>query len=239
MCFGCGVRGGLQTLASRQNREVDGVQIVLQSYESTANAPYIEPKNFSELAKTLRRNLLSMHPPAVVEYIVGRHLDPLVSKHFGLGWKEYGGCIAMPYYDDEIVPGIKYRPKSGPKFMEDGSRRILYNIDDLRGRPYVVLGEGESDAHALWSVLRSRGDEWGIGAIPGASMTRGTFELWALDIIFAKTVYLAYDADKAGDHAAEICENVLGDRAVRIRPTKGKDISDHLLAGGTLEEIGL
>lgn len=238
-CFGCPEKGGIWKLAGKQGQELDEIQVALQAYESTSNQMYEERRDFADLAKELRRNLYSMAPQEVTEYIVRRDLDPRVVKHFGLGWKPFGNCIAYPYYDDESVAGIKYRPKVGKKFMETGSRRVLYNINDLRGRPNVILAEGESDAHAVWSKTRHLDETWGIGAIPGASMTKTTFELWGLDIFWAKSVYLAFDADDAGDKAAEISTSVLNEKAIRVRPTKGKDITLHLLNGGTLQEIGI
>lgn len=237
MCFGCGERGGINKLAARQGTILDEVQVTLRAYESSSDDMYEDRRDFSELAKELRRNLYTSHPAEAVDYIVTRGLLPSVIQHFGVGWKPFGGNLAFPYYDDESVAGIKYRDRHGNKSMESGSRRILYNVNDLRGRPEVILCEGESDTHAVWSVVPKR-ESLGIGGISGASMTKSTMELWALDIMWSDRIYLAYDADDAGDKAAEIGMAVLGEKAVRLRPTKGKDISDHLMNGGTIQEIG-
>ena len=246
ICFGCGLRGGLHSLATRLNQEVDDVEVTLRSYEAAAGNPYFEEApDFATLAASQRDALHTDRPDVLVEFIVSRQLDPRVVKHFGLGWDRRGGRISFPYYRDGTVFGIKYRDRLGNKTSETGSRRGIYNVDDVTYRPYVILCEGESDTLAVWTQLTNSSlpatvkERIGVGGIPGVAGSKSQWETWALDLIWAKRVYVAYDADKAGDDGAELPMSALGDKAVRLRPTKGKDMTEHFLNGGTLSDFRL
>jgi hypothetical protein len=181
-----------------------------------------------------------------------RGLSLAVAEHFGIGFEEQKGSLALPYWNDGRVDGIKYRSSSGFKYSEDKSVFTLYNVDGVRGKPVVVLGEGESDTHAIWSRLEHSGQDSGttgatqgdsgrvgVGGTSGAVESERLWKLFALDLLFARKVFVCYDADDAGDRAFRMAQRELGDKVIRIRPTKGKDMTEHLLAGGTLEDIGL
>lgn len=241
LCFACGVRGGIQSLATRMNKEVDDAQLALAVYEGTSGALVSEPKDFAELAGRLRANLYRSRPDDIVRFITGRKLSSSVLKHFGIGWD--GTNIAFPYYDEEEVFAVKYRGPSGHKFAETGSRRGIYNVNDVRFKPYVILCEGESDTLAVWSQLTNGAlpdkvvQQFGIGGIPGVAGSKSTWEVWSLDLLWAKKVFVAFDADEAGDTGSELPLSAVGDRGVRIRPTGGKDMTDHFLSGGTLYDF--
>lgn len=240
ICFACGARGGIQSLATRMNREVNDAELALKMYEGTSRSILEEPKDFSALAKTLRSNLYTQRPEDVVRFIQSRRLDARVLKHFGIGWD--GANIAFPYYDEDTVFAIKYRHFNGHKFAETGSRRGIYNVNDVRFKKYVILCEGESDTLAVWSQLTSNYvsdivEHIGVGGIPGVAASRSTWELWALDLLWAKQVFVAYDADEAGDEGTKLPMDALQGKGVRIRPTLGKDMTDHFVAGGSLGDF--
>lgn len=246
ICFGCGLRGGLQSLAHRMDTEVDDVEVALRSYEAAAGNPYFEEMpDFTALAKELRANLYEDKPAAVVDFIIGRDLDPRCVRHFGLGWDRDGHRIAFPYYRDGAVFGVKYRDRYGNKTSQTGSKRGIYNVDDVNFKPFVILCEGESDTLAVWSRLTNSSlpatvkERIGVGGIPGVAGSKAQWETWALDLFWAKRVYVAYDADKAGDEGALLPMAALGEKAVRVRPTQGKDMTDHFMNGGTLDELGM
>ena len=239
ICFACGERGGLQSLAARMGREVNDADIALRVYEGSQNSILEEPKNFAPLAKALHESLQKARPDVVVDFIVSRHLRPQVIGKFSLGWDASNSSIAFPYYDDEEVFAIKYRGPNGHKWAEQGSRRGIYNVDDVRFKPLVILCEGESDTLAVWSDLTNNWpkgtlDLIGVGGIPGVAGSRSTWETWALDLVWSKHIFIAYDADEAGDEGSLLPMQALGDKAIRMRPAKGKDMTDHLLNGGTL-----
>jgi len=240
ICFACGERGGLQSLATRMGREVNDADIALRLYEGQRNSVLEEPKNFASLAKELHSALRTSRPDDVVDFILSRHLRPEVIKHFRLGWT--GSAIAFPYYDDEEVFGLKYRAPNGHKWAEPGTRRGIYNLNDVRFKPVVILCEGESDTLAVWSELTRTFvpdivQSVGVGGIPGVAGSRSTWETWALDLLWAKHVFVAYDADEAGDTGAELPLAAIGGKGSRLRPTMGKDMTDHFLAGGTLNDF--
>lgn len=239
ICFACGARGGIQSLATRMNREVNDADLALRVYEGSVGALVEEPKNFAALAKELRANLYRSRPDDVVRFIAERKLSPRVLRELGLGWD--GHRIAFPYYDDGEVFGIKYRDRFGNKTSETGSRRGIYNVNDVRFKPYVILCEGESDTLAVWSMLHEAyvpeiTQKIGVGGIPGVSGSKSTWEVWALDLLWAKEVFVAFDADEAGDNGAILPMQALGDKAVRLRPLQGKDMTDFFLAGGLLSD---
>jgi len=241
ICFGCGIRGGIQSLATRLHREVDDAQLALSIYEGTSGALVEEPKDYAELAERLRGNLYRSRPDDFVRFVAQRKLSPRVLKHFGLGWD--GTNIAFPYYDEDRVFAVKYRGPNGHKFAESGSRRGIYNVNDIRFKPYVILCEGESDTLAVWSQLTNGSlpdkvvASFGVGGIPGVAGSRATWEVWSLDLLWAKKVFVAFDADDAGDKGSILPMEAIAPRGVRIRPTRGKDMTDHFLAGGTLYDF--
>jgi DNA primase len=174
--------------------------------------------------------------PDYFAYLTQRGLGRAVVEHFRLGWSHGQQAIVQPYFDDGLVAAIKYRYLGGRQQFAFGSKRIIYNVDEVRGVPDVVICEGESDTHAVWQHLRDSGI--GVGGIPGASSRPEAWELRALDLLFAKRIFIAFDADTAGDDGAATAMKVLGDRAIRLRPPV-KDWSlairqglGHLLEGG-------
>lgn len=245
ICFACGERGGIHSLAARLGANLNDTELVLKAYEGTKNFVYEEPKDFSKLAEKLR-DRLAAKPVYIDKFLTDREIDPRVIEEFGLGLSA-DGRIAFPYYDDGQVIGVKYRDAAGHKSSETGSRRGIYNVDHVRMRPVVILCEGESDTLAVWSNLTRLYDPdkvrlVGVGGVPGVAAANSTWDLWALDLHFASDVFVAYDADEAGDLGAKLPMAALDDvktRVHRIRPTKGKDMTDHLLNGGTLHEYGV
>ena len=240
ICFACGERGGLQSLATRLGKEYSDADLALAVYEGNRNAIFEEPKDFAELAKGLRANLYTSKPQAVVDFVTSRGLSPACIKHFGIGWD--GHRIAFPYYDDGAVFGVKYRDAAGNKSSESGTRRGIYNVDDVRFKPYVILCEGESDTLAVWTKLTEDYipdivAKFGVGGIPGVSGSKSTWDLWALDLLWAKQVFVAFDADEAGDQGSLLPLGAVGDKGIRMRPSKGKDMTDHFNAGGELYDF--
>lgn len=242
VCFACGERGGIFKLARKMEAEVDETDVTIRALEAAAASPYFEePKDFSDLAQSYHRSAFEVRPEGLIAYVAGRGLDPRVVKHFKLGWDARNQRISMPYFDDDRVVMVKYRSLDGSKTAEKGSRRAIYNINDVRGKSVVILCEGESDTHRMWSEVQKVdcADRIGVGGVPGVSITRSQWELWSLDLMWAERVYIAFDADSAGDKGAETVMALLGDKARRLRPTRGKDVVDHFVKGGSLAELGL
>ena len=242
ICFSCGERGGIKKLARICGGDLNEAELALRTARAVgegASAYYGESEDFAVLAHELHSRALREQPKPIVDYFIERRLHQGVFRQFRLGWD--GMKVAQPYYDDGKVVAIKYRYPDGHKDSEKGSRRAIYNLDEVRGRPVVILCEGESDTHSVWSELRRRqaGEEVAVGGIPGASVSKPQIELWSLDLMWARRIYVLFDSDEAGDKGAKPFMDILGEKAVRARPTRGNDATEHLLAGGSLEEMGI
>jgi len=245
VCFQCGFKGNIYKLAYELNEPLDETSVILSTYKHVPDS--YEPTDFSDLAEELHENAKRDKPLEIVEYISKRGLSPRVFEAWRLGWT--GTAIAMPYIDGETVVALKYRAPNGFKWYEGGSRPGLYGIDAIRGSSHVILAEGESDTHALWSKLAVEstldkssfdGINWAVAGVPGVGKgqpSQATWELWALDLFWAKHILVAFDADDAGDAGSVIPMSIFGDRAKRARPTRGKDVADHFMQGGTLDEL--
>lgn len=143
--------------------------------------------------------------------------------------------LAFPYIDvDERITGVKYRYADGTKSAEPGSEFGLFGVVLASGRPEVIICEGESDTIRVHTEV---GDRAGVCGTSGAAVSESQWTRFGLLLLFARRIFLGYDADAAGDKAYETALRVLGDdRCVRLRPVRGKDLTDHLQAGGTLRE---
>ncbi len=127
--------------------------------------------------------------------------------------------------------------------MEEGSKVDgLYNVNDIRFKPYVIVCEGESDTLAVWSALTEGYvsdivDHVGVCGAAGVAANKTTWDIRALDFLWAKKVFVAFDADAAGDEGAFLPLAAVGDKGIRMRPTLGKDMTEHLVAGGFLHDF--
>jgi len=240
LCFSCTEKGSLQKLARICDGELDSAELALRAARLASSSPYFEePPDFTDKAIKLHIAARTESPQAIIDYINGKQLHSKVFGKFRLGWD--GVKISMPYFTDGRCTAIKYRYPDGHKDAEKGGKRAIYNIDDIRSKPIVIVCEGESDTHAVWSEMLRRqvSDEVAVCGIPGASVTKEQWELWALDLLWTRKVYMAWDADEPGDKGSATAMSVLGEKCLRARPVRGKDVNLHLMNGGSLEECGM
>ena len=118
-----------------------------------------------------------------------------------------------------------------------GIRRVLFRLPEILATNLdetIVIVEGEKDV----LTLVSRG-------IVATTSSQGAGK-WnsvadhARKILIGRRVVIIADADKPGrTHARDIFSSLTGVAASveALEPTKGKDITDHFEAGGTLEEL--
>jgi hypothetical protein len=237
ICFaGCG-SGAIQTLARRLGKSIDDVDVALRIYNAGSKAIFEEDlKDFTQLARDEHDRLVNYPERWIAQWFIERHIRWDAVDVFGLGRDEHGR-LAIPYFDDGKCYAIKYRDKWGKKSSEPGSRRGILNIDTIRQKPNVIITEGESDALTVWSALTDLGIDdsmVAVGAIPGANVSRQQWELWVLDFMWAKRIYFLFDNDEAGDRGWETVQAVFDPRRTqRCLPTEGKDITEHLLNGGS------
>jgi hypothetical protein len=137
-------------------------------------------------------------------------------------------AIRMPYLDEagnEIA--VRYRTAlvTGPgvdmRFRwKSGSKPTLYGrwrLKDARAADYVVLVEGESDAHTLW--------HHGIPAVglPGAGTWK---ESWGAHLEGIPTIYLVVEPDRGGEAVlAWLSKSAIRDRVRLVHLAGAKDPS--------------
>lgn len=238
-CFGCGEKGNLEKLYRRLGKKLTEEERQDLLVRSVFREP--EPtKNFAALANEHRRAFKGREGQHLWNaFCRERPVRPDVHEHFGLGYSHEKNALSFPYWhDDGTVTGIKYRHSDGSKSSESGSKRSLYNITDVIGAPTVLIAEGESDTISVFSNTNPK--RLAVCGSPGAGVSERAWANWSVDFLFARRIYIAFDADEAGMRGSEIAMQVLGsERCVRVVPTRGKDLSEHIMNGGTLGEIGV
>lgn len=238
MCHQCGAKGGLAKLATIVGEELSPEIRWDMAIRSISEVPPVE-HNFAPLANRYYQEGVN-NPNAdkrIRDFCSRRGYRVDARHHFWLGWN--AGRISFPYWDDDArkagrCVAIKYRDAHGRKSYEDGSARAVYNVEEIRGAGNVIICEGESDTITAWSHAP---EGYRVCGIPGASVSRGQWEIWALDFLFAERILMAFDADEAGDKGASLCREVLGEKVVRLRPDEGLDLSDHFAKHGRLPDV--
>jgi DNA primase len=237
-CFGCEQSGNITQLYRLMGEEVSR-DVRLAQAKKRADAPDIESHDFSPMANAYVREL--QHPSCFIsDYCKSRGISEAAVERFSLGYDPIRDAITFPYTDAEgRVTGIKYRYRSGFKASESGSLYGIYGLENVVGFATVLIAEGESDTLSTFSRYGSRTD-MGICGTSGASVSESQWLKFSVSLLFAKTIYLAYDGDAAGDKCAETAMRVLGDeRTRRLRPPDDTDLSEFYMGGGRLEDIGL
>lgn len=222
-CHSCGKGGGVRRLAQMLGGDLDAADLAVRTLKLSPDDP--EPDFRLIWAKHWYAAVSDEGQAALQAYSDSKQLSDEVAFHFGIGYDTVRKALSMPYFDGNAVRSIQYRYADGSKNQEPGGKRILYNVDEARGASRVIVCEGESDTHRVWSGFTEEDDVAVIG-VPGAASGNRRWELWSLDLLWAERVVIAFDADEAGDKGAEVAMRALGDKAVRVRPEGGKDWCD-------------
>lgn len=122
----------------------------------------------------------------------------------------------------------------------EASAKVLYRLPELRSGveagQLVVLVEGEKDA--------DNGTALGLDGVVFTSAAGGAKAPWqpqyTEQLTGARLVLMVADADEPGRVYAATVRAALNEAGVPVRvveSTRGKDLSDHLEAGGTLEDL--
>jgi putative DNA primase/helicase len=156
------------------------------------------------------------------------------------------------YYDESGTLLYQVVRKTGKRFQQRrpdpsarggwtwktaGVRRVLYRLPELLAAPpdeTVVIVEGEKDAE----TLARRGIVVTTNA-QGAGKWNTVADL-ARNVLRGRNVVVIADADDPGrKHAKQIVASLTGVTATleAFEPTKGKDVTDHIEAGGTYDEL--
>jgi DNA primase len=234
-CFSCGDKGNYEQLCRRLGEPVDGSYRINRALRDAAREPE-DRVDFTSLADKYFDAGRREKPYRLDHFLRGRFIAGDAVGKFHLGWDEARECISFPYPDvDGRVRGIKYRHRNDNKTAEDKSIFEIYQPQLAVGRADVWIFEGESDTIKGWAEIDD--DLQGVCGTSGAGLSEAQWVRYSTTFLFSQRIYLCYDADEQGDKCSEIAMRVLGDKCHRVRPTKGKDITEHLLAGGTLKEL--
>ncbi|MBI3455182.1 MAG: hypothetical protein HY002_05275 [Candidatus Rokubacteria bacterium] len=147
-----------------------------------------------------------VQPPAgctLGQYATAKRLPVDFLRTLGLRDMSYlgGPAVRVPYFDlagtevaVRIRTALKQAERGGDRFRwRRGDRPLpygLWRLGDAREPGYVVLTEGESDAHTLWFH-----DLPALG-LPGAASWR---EAWAEALEGIGVVYVVIEPDRGGD----------------------------------------
>jgi putative DNA primase/helicase len=138
-----------------------------------------------------------------------------------------------PLFEVVRLPGKKFRQRTPDgSWGLNGARRVLYRLPAVleavkRGEDVMIV-EGEKDVHALETL--------GIPATcnPGGA---GKWKPCYSEALKGSKVVIVADRDDPGrDHARTVAQALQGVAAEIdvVEPTMGKDIAEHLAAGGDI-----
>ena len=197
------------------------------------------------------RALLTCHAGCALE-VVRIALDLELADLFvanGQGPPEPSKIVATYAYVDEdgrvLFEVVRFSPKGFRQRRPDGrggwiwklgdTRRVLYRLPDVLDavgtgrRVYIVEGEKDADALARAGVVATTN--------PGGA---GKWRKEYAEMLRGVDVVVVADRDEPGrTHAGQVAATLTGvAAAVRIvEPVVGKDVSDHLAAGRTVDEL--
>lgn len=188
-------------------------------------------------------------------YLESRHLTQPVMGAAGLGynpvdrnatwgkvkvWLPRG--IVIPWqFDGQFWkvnirrPTIDIKREKDKRYIQAaGGANGLYGAHVINNDCHVIITEGEFDVLVMRSILR-RSPRYrevvfiGTGSAEGARLLR-----WVSVLAAADQILLAFDADDAGDKAAQWWSMALPKKTRRLRPEGAKDLTDMVNAGTNL-----
>jgi hypothetical protein len=167
----------------------------------------------------------------------------------------YAVVAEYPYHDEDgQVLYVKERrwpkdfrqyvplPNGGKQWKLGGVRRVLYRLPELRadieaGRD-IYLAEGEKDADRLRQDAYAA-TTWSDGAWKPGARTRWRPE-YTQQLAGARSVIPVRDRDESGQQTVTDIKAELehhGHNVVILEPIEGKDVSDHLDADHSVDEL--
>lgn len=192
-----------------------------------------------------------------LDYLKGRGLTLHTVEHFHLGLNSYEGehgsytnALSYPILDAEGVPRKRWMRSRIPGVTEGGPPKATkdwasgspdtYWVTPLRGRTQLLICEGAKDGWWLWQALQSSSVAKNLciitsthgSAIPKSWEAPEFWHGW-------EKIYLAQDADEAGDTIARTVQGLIRRDAFRVRVPEGlgKDWTDYFQNGGTGEDF--
>ncbi len=140
--------------------------------------------------------------------------------------------ITIPWYIQGKFWRVNIRQLEGtPKYISPkGYANGLYNVDAIQLDCIVVMVEGEFDVLAMATHAGDILAQYNIVPVATGSSNGARIPRWVMRVGLARRVLLAFDADHAGDEAADWWHDSLGEMADRLKPTQ-HDVTDMVKAG--------
>lgn len=158
---------------------------------------------------------------------IKRGLTEETIRHFKLGYDHSKDAISIPVFKGKELVNIRYR------FIKEGSLRYtqekgcevwLYNDDGIergKAKKGVLIVEGEFDLMSAWQA--------GFKNVVSPASGKDSYGPWIELLDTIPHVFIAYDNDKAGKHAAaQMAERVGIDKSFELLyPDDSKDANDY------------
>lgn len=235
-CYGCGIKGDAIDVI-KQHYGVDfhealriAEQDLIPKYESSDYNPKqyysssMSPEDIEEAYEELVSSGFGDVP--YISFLANRGILPVLS--FGReqwAWMGHSSisAVSFPHYNtDGKLTGVKFRDSAHTdrRWGIRGSRYPhLYGAWRDSGHQNLILCEGETDTvFASWQLRDRQCDVLGL---PTGATQHPTTEY--LEQVRNRTVWLAFDGDKAGRDATKIWMDLLPDAKVVVIPD-GRDI---------------
>lgn len=226
-CFRCGASGLLHDRATGPGWRSDGHSVALKA--GTEKQQVTRPDNASRwLGKFKDASPIAATPGEA--YLKDRGIPRDIATEAGVRYApSYFGrpAVLFPVRTTEselIAVHGRYIDQAQPRMRTSGPKR--------RG----IFSTGERIDHGLLAVTEAPIDALSLAVLglPALAICGTSWPRWLPAALAGKSVYLAFDADEAGDAAAAQLRLQLTEGSVqcqRLRPPGVKDWNDALLAG--------
>lgn len=202
---------------------------------------YCEGKHGNHHTHTHKPKVMKNPKPNTkeTELLVERGISKRVLRLEDIGEVEgRKGVLAFPFFREGRLSGIKYRDfelekVTGKKEVWVDGELNLFGVHTLKGRPNLIITEGETDYLTLKEMLASENrPQYDVLAMPGASTFKYVLENIPLLNTYQK-IYVIPDNDKAGAEMSTSFLNVTGLSQYKVHIVslqRHNDINDYYKA---------
>jgi twinkle protein len=225
-CHKCGERGHILSLKKRLG-DLPKIAHISEFSKRKVTGKIIDLSIVEKYHKDLQEN------PSALAYLTDERGFTLETiKKFKLGFNN--GAITIPHFKGGDCLNIKSRminPNGTQKyFREEGCASILFNLDSIKDKGWIVLTEGELDAIAF--------DQIGIPNAVAVTGGADTFlDEWIDPLEGLAEIFISFDMDEAGRKGAERPADKLGRHRCLNVLLPLNDANDCLKAGFSHEEM--
>lgn len=226
-CHRCRARGKLRNADAPESSPV----MRRRKRKPTRWTPAPPPEATQSLHTALRWHYVPLQGTQGAEYAQGRGIPPELAHSAGVRFCERfydAPAVVFPFrtHTGELIAlQGRFVGEHTPKVLSCG--RVLAGVFSTPGAweaDPVAIAEAPFDALSLH-----------LAGVPAFALGGTALRDWLCPLLAGRTVLLAFDADTAGDSAAQEWEAELrrfAVKPVRLRPSAGKDWNEQLQARG-------